>query len=137
MHAAPRALHHSEELGRGVSPFCGGSVEVWTDLFSRIEWNNAWEWVMEYGKFIIKAFERKPSKWRAMVRRSDGKPLMVTGRAKLDKFITGVDAATAQNALLMAIAAIDAEAFSRRGSFAPPQAVVAARNTSTAGVTCN
>jgi hypothetical protein len=82
------------------------------------------KWVMEYKHFVIKAFERKPSKWRAIVQRSDGKPMMVTGRAKLDKFVTGVDATTAQSALLMAMAAIDAEAFSRRGSFARPQTAV-------------
>jgi hypothetical protein len=47
---------------------------------------------------------------------------MVTGRAKLDKFVTGLDAATAQDALLMAMAAIDAETFSRRGALLPSQA---------------
>jgi hypothetical protein len=77
---------------------------------------------MEYKQFIVKAFERKPGKWRADVHRSDGKPLMVTGRAKLDKFVTGLDAATAQDALLMAMAAIDAETFSRRGALLPSQA---------------
>lgn len=79
---------------------------------------------MEYRDFLIKAFEQKPSKWRAIVQRSNGKPMMVSGRAKLDKFVTGVDATTAQDALLMAIAAIDAEAFSRHGPFAAPRAAL-------------
>jgi hypothetical protein len=85
---------------------------------------------MEYRQFVIKAFERKPSKWRAIVQRSNGKPMMVTGRAKLDKFITGGDATTAQNALLMAMAAIDAETFSRRVAFAAPQAAVSTTDAS-------
>jgi hypothetical protein len=66
---------------------------------------------MEYKQFIVKASERKPGKWRASVQRSDGKPMVVTGRMKLDKFVTGMDAATAQDALLMAMAAKDAETF--------------------------
>ena len=71
---------------------------------------------MEYKQFIIKRFEREPGKWRATVRRSDGKPLMVSGRArvKLSEFVTGVDAMTAEAALLAAMAAIDAGAFSRK-----------------------
>ena len=83
---------------------------------------------MEYRQFVIKAIEREPRKWRAIVQRSDGKPMMVTGRAKLDKFITGADATSAQNALLMAMAAIDAEAFSRRGPVASPQSPVSTTN---------
>jgi hypothetical protein len=77
---------------------------------------------VEYRQYILKAFERKPGKWRASVQRCDGKPLMVTGRAKLDKFVTGVDSKTAQDALLMAMAAIDAETFLRRSAVAPRQA---------------
>jgi hypothetical protein len=71
---------------------------------------------MEYKQFIINRFEREPGKWRATVRRSDGKPLMVSGRArvKLSEFVTGVDAMTAEAALLAAMAAIDAGAFSRK-----------------------
>ncbi len=76
---------------------------------------------MEYRQYIVKAFERKPGKWRASVQRCDGRPLMVTGRVKLDKFVTGVDAKTAQDALLMAMAAIDAETFLRRSALAPRQ----------------
>ncbi len=37
---------------------------------------------MEYRQYIVKAFERKPGKWRASVQRCDGRPLMVTGRVK-------------------------------------------------------
>src|SRR5271170_3465236 len=71
---------------------------------------------MEYKQFIIKLFEREPGKWRATVRRSDGKPLMVSGRGrvKLSEFVTGVDAVTAEAVLLAAMAAIDAGAFSRK-----------------------
>lgn len=77
---------------------------------------------MEYREHIVRAFERKPGKWRASVQRCDGKPLMVTGRVKLEKFVTGVDTKTAQDALLMAMAAIDAETFLRRSAVAPRQA---------------
>jgi len=71
---------------------------------------------MEYNEqFIVEAFEREPGKWRASVRRADGKPVRIIARTrtKLDKFVTGVDATTAEAALRMAIAAIDAGAFSR------------------------
>jgi hypothetical protein len=74
---------------------------------------------MEYKQFIVKSLEREPGKWRGTVKRSDGKPIMVVGRVKLSKFVTGVDATTAEAARLAAIAAIDAGAFSRRaGGFA-------------------
>ncbi len=69
---------------------------------------------MEYKQFIVKSFERGPGKWRATVKRSDGKPIMVVGKVKLSKFVTGVDATTAEAALLAAFAAIDAGSFSRR-----------------------
>ena len=71
---------------------------------------------MEYKRFIIKSFEREPGKWRATVKRSDGKPTTVSGRVKLCQFVTGVDATTAEAALQAAIAAIDAGAFSRRAA---------------------
>ena len=66
---------------------------------------------MEYKQLIVKAFEQAPGKWRASVKRSDGKPLMIIGRAKLAQFVTGLDSVTANDALLMAVAAIDAGAF--------------------------
>jgi hypothetical protein len=71
---------------------------------------------VEYKQFIVKAFEQKPGKWRARVKRSDGKPLMVAGRGrvKVDEFVTGWDSSTPKDALLKAIAAIDVGAFSRR-----------------------
>jgi hypothetical protein len=71
---------------------------------------------VEYKEFIVKAFEQKPGKWRARVKRSDGKPLMVSGggRVKVDEFLTGSDSLTPADALLKAIAAIDAGAFSHR-----------------------
>lgn len=74
---------------------------------------------VEYKQLIVKAFEQSPGKWRASVKRSDGKPLMIIGRAKLAQFITGLDSVTANDALLMAIAAIDAGAFSCRAPLAP------------------
>ena len=62
------------------------------------------------------AFEQKHSKWRARVKRSDGKPLLVAGRdrMKVDEFVTISDSSMPKDALLKAIAAIDAGAFSRR-----------------------
>ena len=71
---------------------------------------------MEYKQFFLQAFERKPGKWRARVKRSDGQPLMIgPDKAKIDQFVTSPDALTPEDALLKAIAAIDADAFSRRG----------------------
>jgi hypothetical protein len=69
---------------------------------------------MEYKQFIVEAFERAPGKWRARVRRSDDKAIIVmTDRPKLAEFVTGVDVKSAQAAMLMALAAIDAGAFSK------------------------
>jgi hypothetical protein len=71
---------------------------------------------VEYKHFLLRAFQREPGKWRASVKRIDGKPLMLVGseRAKLDKFVTGIDSSTPKDALLVAIAAIEAGTFSRR-----------------------
>lgn len=68
---------------------------------------------MEYKQFLITTFEQRPGKWRASVRRANGKPLMATGRAKLEQFITGIDADSAHAAMIMAMDAIDAGSFSR------------------------
>jgi hypothetical protein len=69
---------------------------------------------MEYKRFIVQAFERVPGKWRASVERANGKAIMITtNRRQLAKFVTGVDAQSAQAAILMAMAAIDAGAFSK------------------------
>jgi hypothetical protein len=71
---------------------------------------------MEYKQFVVKAFEREPGKWRASVERANGKALLRgLGRRRrgLDKFITGMDATAAEAAMQMAMAAIDANAFSR------------------------
>jgi hypothetical protein len=68
---------------------------------------------MEYKQFIVRVFQHKPEKWRASVERVDGRALMaMTNRQKLFKFITGADARSAQAAMLMALPAIDAGAFS-------------------------
>jgi phage terminase large subunit GpA-like protein len=68
---------------------------------------------MEYKRFIINAFEKKPGKWRACVQRPNGNPLHAKSRVRLDRFITGTDAASADAALRMAMEAIDAGSFSR------------------------
>jgi hypothetical protein len=67
---------------------------------------------MEYRGFVVRAFEREPDKWRAKILRIDGKPL-VTGRKRIVQFITGMDRATPSAALIAALEAIDAGAFSR------------------------
>ena len=72
---------------------------------------------MEYKSFIVSAFEREPGKWRATVERANGKALIRMARANqkaLNRFVTGVDAMAAEAALRMAMAAIDANAFSRK-----------------------
>jgi hypothetical protein len=72
---------------------------------------------MEYKQFIVEAFEREPGKWRASVERANGKAIMTTtNRRQLAKFVTGVDAKSAQAAILMTMAAIDAGAFSKASS---------------------
>ena len=69
---------------------------------------------MEYREFIVRAFEREAVKWRACVERANGRAIMtMTNRRKLAKFVTGVDVKSAQAAMLMAMAAIDADAFSK------------------------
>jgi hypothetical protein len=75
---------------------------------------------VEYKQFIVRLFEQQPGKWRARVKRLDGKPLMVArrGKTKIDEFITSPDSATPNGALLKAFAAIDAGAFSRPGGAA-------------------
>ena len=71
---------------------------------------------MEYKQFFVKAFEQKPGKWRARVKRCDGRPLMVVGhnRLKIEDFVTSPDSLTPQDALLRAIAAIDASTSAQR-----------------------
>jgi len=68
---------------------------------------------MQYKQFIVQAFEREPGKWRARVRRADGK-LLWKGRTKIAEFVTAVDVATPERAMHMALAAIDRGAFSRQ-----------------------
>jgi hypothetical protein len=66
---------------------------------------------MEYHGFVVEALEREPGKWRAKIIRSSGMPL-ITGRKRILQFVTGIDATTASAALLTALEAIDAGAFS-------------------------
>jgi len=71
---------------------------------------------VEYKQFVVKAFEREPGKWRASVERANGKALLKSmGRCRriLHTFVTGMDVTAADAAMQMAIAAIDANAFSR------------------------
>ncbi len=67
---------------------------------------------MEYKRFIVHAFEQDSGKWRARIWRVDGAPIALAGRRKLKCFVTGIDANTAPDAMLMAMAAIDAGTFS-------------------------
>jgi hypothetical protein len=69
---------------------------------------------MEYQHFIVNVFQEGPRKWRAGVQRSDGRPLVVAGphNVEIAQSITHVDSLTAEDALRMAIEAIDAGAFS-------------------------
>jgi hypothetical protein len=69
---------------------------------------------MEYRHFVLNAFQQGPGKWRASVKRSDGTPLSVVGphNVTIAQSVTHVDSLTAEGALLMAIEAIDAGAFS-------------------------
>jgi hypothetical protein len=71
---------------------------------------------MEYKQFIVTAFERQPGKWRSRVRRASGRALIATGRTKMEQFVTGSDAKTASEAMIMAMNAIDSGAFSRNTS---------------------
>ena len=70
---------------------------------------------MEYKQFVVRTFEREPGKWRASVERVNGKVMMPAKhhRPRLARFVTGVDAKSAQAAMLMAMAAIDAGTFTR------------------------
>jgi|HubBroStandDraft_4_1064222.scaffolds.fasta_scaffold104724_1 hypothetical protein len=89
---------------------------------------------MEYKQFVVKAFEREPGKWRASVERANGKVLLralARRRRALDKFITGMDATAAEAAMQMAMAAIDANAFSRVSSRDTRQARTAPKDIET------
>ena len=48
--------------------------------------------LMKYKRFDVRALEREPGKWRASIRRVDGKPVKVIGRKKLYQFETSFDA---------------------------------------------
>ena len=68
---------------------------------------------MEYNRFVVRAFEREPGKWRASIRRADGKPVKAIGGKKLEQSVTRFDARAADAAIRMAIAVIDAGTFAR------------------------
>ena len=68
---------------------------------------------MEYKRFDVQAFEREPGKWRANIRRADGKPVKIIGGKKFEQSVTRFDAPTAVAAIFMAMAAIDAGTFVR------------------------
>ena len=69
--------------------------------------------LMEYKRFVVRAFERESGKWRASIRRADGKPVKVIGGRKFEQSVTRFDARTADAAIRMAMAAIDAGTFVR------------------------
>jgi hypothetical protein len=73
---------------------------------------------VEYKHFVLSAFQHKPGQWRASVKRSDGMPLAVVGphRLEISESTTHLDSLTANEALRMAIVAIDAGAFSHQAS---------------------
>jgi ActR/RegA family two-component response regulator len=83
---------------------------------------------MEYKHFIVNAFQQRPGKWRASVKRSDGTALAVVGphRVTIAQSITHVDSLTAEEAVHIAIEAIDAGAFSYRATPARSTEVAAA-----------
>ena len=64
--------------------------------------------LMVYKGFYVQAFEREPGKWRANIRRVDGKLVKVVSRETLEKSTTRLDAATAVAAMVMAMDVIDA-----------------------------
>jgi hypothetical protein len=69
---------------------------------------------MEYKQFAIRPFERKPGKWRASIERVDGETILTADyRPKPAKLVIGVDAKSAQAAMLKAMAAIDAGAITK------------------------
>jgi hypothetical protein len=68
---------------------------------------------MEYKEFVIRVFESEPGKWRASIRRANGK-FLFAGGSKIAKFVTALEATTPERALQMALAAIDQGAFSRQ-----------------------
>jgi hypothetical protein len=67
---------------------------------------------VEYKQFFVKAFERRPGKGRARVKRLDGKPILV---ARRDQARVRIHRHPTMLSQLRAIADIDAGAFSRRG----------------------
>jgi hypothetical protein len=67
---------------------------------------------VQYKDYMISGYERAPGKWRARVRRTSGKALVV-GRRKLLEFVTAMDSPSEADAMATAMAAIDAGAFSR------------------------
>jgi hypothetical protein len=73
---------------------------------------------MEYKHFVLNAFQQRPGKWRASVKRSDGTPLAEVGphKMRIAQSITHVDSLTAEDAFGLAIEAIDAGAFSYRAT---------------------
>jgi hypothetical protein len=69
--------------------------------------------LMEYKQFHLRACEREPGKWRAKIRRADGKPMAVAGQKKIEHIVTSHDAATSAAAISMAIGLIDTASFKR------------------------
>jgi hypothetical protein len=68
---------------------------------------------MEYKGFVVKAFERGHGTWRAIVRRTNRQPLKAKDHKKKYHFVIPQDAASAVDALLLALDAIDSGFFAR------------------------
>jgi hypothetical protein len=61
-----------------------------------------------YKAYVIDAFQRDTDKWRATIRRSDGKKIRVAfPRSVLDETTTSTDALAAEKAVELAKRAID------------------------------
>lgn len=73
---------------------------------------------MEYKHFIVNAFQQRPGKWRAGVKRSDGTPLVVVGphKLKIAQSVTPRKLINGGGRRAYAIEAIDAGAFLHRAT---------------------
>lgn len=67
---------------------------------------------MQYKQFTISVYQREPGKWRARVRRINGRAVLA-GSGKLLEFVTAKDSSSEADAMSMAIETIDARALAR------------------------
>ena len=65
---------------------------------------------MDYKQYLIETFEREPTRWRARIRRLDGRNIRVhVPQMEHASIITSSDALTAETATDLAKKAIDAD----------------------------